>query len=67
MGDEGADVVRNYGEELRDAAMRNGISRDNSWFLDAEKKIASGEMNINAYTERSGTRLCLGSRSLVSS
>ena len=52
MSDEGADVVRNYGEELRDAAMRNGISRDNSWFLDAEKKIASGEMNLNAYTEQ---------------
>lgn len=52
MGEDGADVVRNYGEELRDSAMRNGISRDNSWFLDAEKKIASGEMNLNAYTEQ---------------
>ena len=51
MGEEGSDVIRNYGEELRDAAMRNGVSRSGSWFLDAEKKIASGEMNINAYQE----------------
>lgn len=51
MNEEGSDYIRNYGEELRESAMRNGISRNNSWFLDAEKKIAKGEMNINAYQE----------------
>ena len=40
-----------YGEELRKAALANGVRRDESWFQNAEKRIALGDANLNAYEE----------------
>ena len=51
-GPEGSDVALNYGEELREAARKNGIVHNEEWFMDAERKISKGESNLNAYTEQ---------------
>lgn len=40
-----------YGQELRDVALANGVRRDDSWFTKAEERLASGEMNLNIYED----------------
>lgn len=41
----------NYGDELRKAALANGVRRDESWFQNAEQRIALGDANLNMYDE----------------
>ena len=51
-GDGGVtEAQRNYGDELRAAALANGVRRDESWFQNAEQRIALGDANLNAYDE----------------
>lgn len=51
-GDGGViETQRNYGDELRAAALANGVRRDESWFQNAEQRIALGDTNLNMYEE----------------